>query len=216
MSLLDRFELAIEDILRFSHGAQTLLDKLDDADPAQPGAASYGPVRNGTPSELWCDEHERAQHDCERAGELCTGVPVVLNDRTGEAALGYSDDAAVRDKRQIERDMSTVVAIAARFARIDNTWKARSPTRKEQRETESANVPGCELHASVGVHVDAEARAGLISTAGGWPLPRPMRLCSSCRQRIGRTHRVPSKADLEYHIAHLQWPRMLDVNYRAS
>lgn len=213
MKVTDLLEQAQEDLLRLDTwrphpdsallGLNGLICAITDALPGQPGAASYDtPVVGGHTTVL--DER---------------GIPVpAVSDPTGETASELADHGhpAVSDLKSIKRHVAAIASHADALIRISVTWQSRPPTKAEQRETARQNLPGCDLHSGAGLFSEREPGAGLITAAGGFLLPKPMHLCAACRQRIGRTQRVPSKQDLQHHHDHGKWPNMLEQNYRGS
>lgn len=203
MKITEQLDRANEDLLRIGNGLPELLRTIRDAMPGQPGAASYDtPVVHGHATVL--DDE---------------GIPMpAVSDPTGETAADLVDygDPAHSDLRAIKRHVSAIASHADALVRIAASWQRRPPTRAEQRKTASANVAGCDLHAKAGLFAEREPGAGLIAACGDFVLPEPMHLCSACRSRIKRTHRVPSRADLHHHRDHGKWPTMLATNYRGS
>lgn len=186
MRITDQLAHAREDIDRFEIELPNLLRRLRDAMPGQPGAASY---------------EARVTHD--------------HSDATFEAAatLYEGKSPAANDRAELERRIGRIAHEADALIRLARSWQSRGPTDKERRETASANVPGCELHAKVGVFADRESRS---QTFGDFATEAPLDVCVDCRNRIRATRRVPSTPDLEHHRDHHKWPRMLETNYQGG
>lgn len=203
MKLPDTLDLATEDLLRFSHELPRLLRAIRDAMPGQPGAASYDtPVVRGHTTVI---------------DEQGTPMPSV-SDPTGEAAveLAGGRHPAVADLHQLNRRIRAVAQHADALVRIANTWKARPPTDKERRDTDLDNDElraGCEVHARAGLYARRECVAEIVD---GWMLPRPMGLCSVCRSRIKRTHRLPTVEDVQAYVERGKWPLMFETSYRGK
>lgn len=172
----------------------------------EPGGTSYDAGRPG--AVAWCDRHEQEVERCHKAEHGCVGIPLdTMSDPTGEGAIDSPVFAEAREVRRIARAWSK-----------DAEWLTHLVSR--YRETVIAeeldivhddNRPRCEVHASAAL--DEEANGGVMERVGDWPLPSPMRVCSSCRHRIKTTRRIPTPDDVRYFTERLRWPHLYETGF---
>lgn len=184
--LTNQLDHVCDDLLRVSHQIQDVESKMLDAQSPLRGQ-SFEPSSGS--QRLYCLLHEGDLGDCPEH-DLCTGVPIdAPTDPTGEA--GIADPAAEREHRQLVKDVAALEVIAQRVIRTTAAWQQRGPTERERRETDAANIPGCEVCARSGKQVPAKV---LHSDVKGW-LKRPHRLCRWHHDFVLKEHRLPDETE---------------------
>jgi hypothetical protein len=130
--LLTRLAVALP--LRWQH--------LVDAQPGQPGAASYDGDQGGTTSVVVCDRHQCDINACHQRGDVgCSGHPIPKRtDPTGQAGSG--SDRAALDIREFRKACRTVALLSERMVRILAEYEPR-PANAYERQITRNNDPGC-------------------------------------------------------------------------
>ena len=202
-------ERAAHDLLRIvSHLAE--VDRVMRESLPDIRAAAYdAPIVTGGRSVIWCDLHQREVDTCHRTRQpdgstyTCTGVPILLSDPTGEAALHTRQMADLRDAvRRTHRIMTDTDWLAG----MVNRWKDDGITPTRGRDLEHANRPKCELHARYGYDTEAQGKEPThVRHQNQQILAAPYRLCRWCvddvRERFKNTgeRRLPTDQEIYRH-----------------
>jgi hypothetical protein len=136
---LRQIEDAAELLTRLAVALPLRWQGLVDAQPGQPGAASYDGDGGGTTSVVVCDRHQCDIMACIQRGDVgCTGQPIPKRtDPTGQA--GSSSDKASLDVREFRKACRTVALLSERMVRILAEYEPRAANAYERQQTVKDN-----------------------------------------------------------------------------
>lgn len=185
VALADTYDLtlAAADMDHIAPRFLTACQRMQDARPGLPGAASYdGPAVSGSgtdrlthPERLAC-QPDRTQADRERLDELLHSLERITR----------PNDGVIVDQ---SKHAAAITAGVLSLRKLIDAWTPRTPNARDLRIVQVANSApvDCEHHATAGIFEPVH-RTG---NAGG-NLDLPTRLCLACYNYVRRNGKLPS------------------------